>query len=520
MFDIRFGISVGLLAMLLPAAYAQSGAATKAASVQAAKSGGKYSGKLAAESQLASGAAAGAQPGTQSGTGEIYDNNASSAKKKRIPPSALSQVPPEWKAKVLQIPVPNFAGETLSQVLEQAVSPDGKPLFATIDPKQPGDAVVEENGQTPRAGTMVVPGTQRLLLKVRRPSLPDSKQTVVPPVKGLGPAEVARLLKDARLGARFSGVKEGVAGDPSPPAGTSVDPGTVVYVDFAVPQVVVPPLQGLTFGAATERLAESSLTVGQITGENTEGATVSAQSPPPLTFVNPGSQVELTMVPAPLPQVPAPDVSGKSCAEAAARIVAAGLRPAWKECPRVSALVNRQIPVKDTMVDPLSMVSVFYAPVPVPPLRGLSTKAAVDRLTVAGLEAVVSAPGNPDQAGSVVETQFPEQGILVDVGSGVSIVMKDRQWWERVPVWGWVAIGIAGLAGLLLLIIPSSPPPPPSQPVPASAPPPEITFEVHGATGTVRTGRGAEVRLTVGLRDHSGASRTTVLKQPEVSKTR
>jgi len=170
------------------------------------------------------------------------------------------------------------------------------------------------------------------------------------------------------------------------------------------------------------------------------------------------------------------------------------------------------------MVDLRSMVSVFYAPVAVPPLLGLSSQAAVDRLGVAGLEGVVSAPQDWDPAKSVVGSQFPEAGVQVDVGSLVSVVMRQVPWWELVPVWGWVVIGVTGLAGLWRLI--SRPPPPlPPQPPPVPPPPPVMTFQPHGAAGRVRVGDegGPKVRLTIALRDHVGESRTTVMEEPAVT---
>jgi beta-lactam-binding protein with PASTA domain len=368
----------------------------------------------------------------------------------------------------------------------------------------------------------VVPGTRRLVLNLRIPPVPEPQRTVVPAVKGLSSEEALQLVSEARLRPNFSGAKDGLAGDPSPAAGTVVDPGTAVAVIFAVPPVLVPPLKGLTLDAARLRLAETLLQPGAVHGDHRDGATVESQSPEPLTVVERGSLVEVTMVALAPPQVPVPDVTKKSCAEARSLIVAAGLRTAWKECPRGSVLVEAQIPVSGTMVDARTMVSTFYASVAVPRLVGLSSQTAVDRLTLLGLAGVISAPKDWDSAKSVVASQFPQQGVLVDVGSEVTLAMRNLLWWELVPVWVWVAIGVAGLAGLLYLIVP--PPPPVPRPPGPAIPAAVVTFQPHSGTSMVRLGdeRGPKVRLIITLRDHPGQSRMTVeeksaAKEMEVS---
>ena len=62
MFFLRSSIAVGVVAMMLPVAQAQTAAAAKAAAVQGKTADGPAAGKAAAKAQLAAGAAAQAAP--------------------------------------------------------------------------------------------------------------------------------------------------------------------------------------------------------------------------------------------------------------------------------------------------------------------------------------------------------------------------------------------------------------------------------------------------------------------------
>ena len=218
-----------------------------------------------------------------------------------------------------------------------------------------------------------------------------------------------------------------------------------------------------------------------------------------MTQVVRDTSVDVTMA-VPIPPVLVPDVTKRSCAEARALIETAGLQTAWKECPPVSVLVERQVPEAQTSVDQQSMVSVFYASVEVPRLLGLTSDEAVRRLNIAGLKGAFSASNDWFSAKSVVESQFPQGGVLVDVGSDVSVVMKIPGW-QLVPIWGWAAIGLAGLAGLWLLkhFFSGPPIPPPHPPAPNPLLPlPAMTLQPHAAVGRTRLRRGSRAEGAVG----------------------
>lgn len=514
MFHLRYSIAVGIMAMALPGAQAQTAPAAKAAVVQGKTPEGAPSKNIAAKSQF--GAAAmeptpeQAQPAAQSNPSEIYKN--------RIPPGALSHAPEIWVNKVRQVPVPNFEGKTLLDVQKEAVMPGGKPLFFAIYPEPPNGVVI---GQSPQPGTMVVPGEARLLLKLKPPPPPEPEKTVVPAIKGLGAGEADLRLREAHLLPNFSGAKEdGVAGDPSPPAGTSVNVGTTVTVEFALPPVLVPRLKGLTREEARQLLAKYLLNLGAVNGADSNNATVVTQSPEPFTQVARDTSVDVTMA-VPIPQVPVPDVTKRSCAEASALIEAAGLRTAWKECPPGSVLVEKQVPEAQTPVDQQSMVSVFYAPVAVPQLLGLTSDDALRRLNIAGLKGAFSASNDWFSAKRVVGSQFPQGGVLVDAGSDVSVVITIPGW-QRVPIGVWAAIGLAGLAGLWLLkhvfSNPRTPSPHALAPNPL-LPPPAMTLQPYAAVGRIRLGEdvGPKVRLAITLRDHAAGPRITVPEDPSVT---
>lgn len=474
----------------------------------------KLGGKAALVGAAANSALAQQQPAQQPNPPENY-NNASAPAERPIPPRALSQVPATWAAKVQRVPVPDFSGMTLLQVQQQAVAPGGKPLFLKIYPQSPLNWLVIKDSQSPRANTMVVPGRQRLSVRLTAP--PEiSKQAVVPSLKGLGFQEATASVQQAHLRPVFSGeTSDGVAGDPSPPSGTIVDPNTAVTAVFALPPVLVPPLTGMTLSDATQQLAASFLQLGTVAnGTNTGNARVALQSPEPLTPVERGTPVNVTMEE---PPVAVPDVTKNSCAQARSILLAARLRPAWNGCPPALLLVNTQVPISGTKVAPQSLVSVFYAPVVVPPLVGLPAQTAADRLSIAGLNAVVSAPPGWDPAKSTVKSQFPEAGVLVDVGSDVSVEMRLIPWWERMPWWGWVVIGLTGFAGLGLLwqfksrlwhwIRSLFPPYPPVVTLRPDRPKGKLHQPMEGAP---------KVRLTLTLRDRIGKSKITSANQPAV----
>jgi len=232
------------------------------------------------------------------------------------------------------VPVPDFTGKTLPQVQAEAAVPGtAKPLFLGIYPQGPAAGVVAS--QTPAAHTPVIPGSTRLLLTLDTPkpsalqtflnqiASPRQKAARVPRLDGDSREVASRLLEAARLKANFIGDMGGVVTQQSPPAGNSVEPGSTVIVTLALPQVIVPSLYGMTLAQATQKLEESSLERGTIDGENTEGSTVTSQSPTAGTHVPPGTPVATTITPAqpsvpqPVPSVFVPNLAKMSGREAA-----------------------------------------------------------------------------------------------------------------------------------------------------------------------------------------------------------
>lgn len=145
---------------------------------------------------------------------------------------------------------------------------------------------------------------------------------------------------------------------PGPP--TLVELGTVVVVNVAVPvpQVTVPPLQGLALDRAAQALEDAGLTSGEVThaphNSAPEGVVI-RQSPQSGTTVPPGDPVRLTVSSGPT-LIGVPDVRSMQADEAVERLRGAGLTPAVKglvgDFRLQDHFVSRQDPGPDARVPP------------------------------------------------------------------------------------------------------------------------------------------------------------------------
>ncbi|MEV7613079.1 Stk1 family PASTA domain-containing Ser/Thr kinase [Streptomyces sp. NPDC089799] len=130
----------------------------------------------------------------------------------------------------------------------------------------------------------------------------EQSKAVVPDLKGMNESQARKALKDAKLKLGSTTEVESPATpktivNQSQPAGTEVEPNTVINVDIAkaaAAQVPVPNLAGRTVGEAKALLTASGLQVGQVIGTATDdGARVAGSSPQAGQPVAPNTQVNL-----------------------------------------------------------------------------------------------------------------------------------------------------------------------------------------------------------------------------------
>ena len=124
-------------------------------------------------------------------------------------------------------------------------------------------------------------------------------------------------------------VEAGIVIDTDPAAGESVQAGSEItmYVSSGVKQVAVPPLVGLTLGAAAQRIAAKGLEYNSTEEESDRPAgEVISQSPDAGTRVDPGSTIEMVVSSGqPDTSVTVPSVVGKTQSEAESMLTGLGL---------------------------------------------------------------------------------------------------------------------------------------------------------------------------------------------------
>ncbi len=215
--------------------------------------------------------------------------------------------------------VPNFKGRTLQQVRATAVVPGThKPLFSSIEPQSPDDAVV--TNQDPAANAWVIPGERPLRLTLSSPpatkppglletilqGVLKSQNVKVPNVIGQERAAATQAIQDAHLTPAFSDNGSGRVTLQSLPPQSSVPQGTTITLTCAQ-QTTVPPVVGKTLADATTALSAASLQVGRVISPATDTTTVvSDQRPGPGTLADLGSPVDLTLTTPATPPQPDP----------------------------------------------------------------------------------------------------------------------------------------------------------------------------------------------------------------------
>ena len=159
-------------------------------------------------------------------------------------------------------------------------------------------------------------------------------KTEVPDVSGDPADEAQQTLEDAGFDVTATDqssadVEAGVVIDTDPAAGESVQAGSEItmYVSSGVKQVAVPPLVGLTLGAAAQRIAAKGLEYNSTEEESDRPAgEVISQSPDAGTKVDPGSTIEMVVSSGqPDTSVTVPSVVGKTQSEAESMLTGLGL---------------------------------------------------------------------------------------------------------------------------------------------------------------------------------------------------
>lgn len=144
-----------------------------------------------------------------------------------LPYLGIDTIYSEDDARLLDTLVPNVVGKTTQEATEDI---EAKGLNVRIIGE--GSKVT---GQIP-AGSKSAPKSSTVVLTTE--SSGDVPTTTVPSLIGLSPTEVARTVKNRNLNIRYSGTgyesSSGVAKTQDIPAGSRVEEGTVVTVEFAV----------------------------------------------------------------------------------------------------------------------------------------------------------------------------------------------------------------------------------------------------------------------------------------------
>lgn len=269
----------------------------------------------------------------------------------------------------------------------------------------------------------------------------------------------------------MTGPPDGVVGAQTPTAGTRVYPGSqtaTLTMKFA--QITVPVLQGMSVADARSRLSQSSLILGQVSGD--ARLKIATQTPAAGTTVLPLSIVDVVMA-APAGVVGATGAIGKPPAE-----------------------------IKVT----------------VPKVLTLSEAAAAAKLSAAGLgKPHVLGPGS-----GVVVWQTPAAGTIVAKGSQVRLVMGTQKndiivVQQKSNPWGWYAAGGVVLLGAIGAFVAAkkTPTPHPKSPALAEATETMVT-RPNAASGKITMSADPALRWTIQLRDGPAAGALAVKGDGEI----
>lgn len=272
--------------------------------------------------------------------------------------------------------------------------------------------------------------------------------TIVPDLLGATLDEAAARLKEAGLvlGQTLGSGEEVVSQEPL--AGTEVAVESPVDVTLGVTEpefVDVPDVTGLTVDEARESLADARLEVGAVSGT---GERVGEQSPAPGSKALPGALVDLTLRPELPTTVVVPDLVGQPVTDVPNILAGAGLE--LGTVTGEGATVRRQTPAPGDRVPRGSIVNVSVEAVvepqtltPVPDLVGMSREEALTVLERSGLRLAVTSTD-----GTTIDTQHPEAGTMVPVGSTIAVTTSPSMQWLVIVLMVLAAAALVGLAAV------------------------------------------------------------------------
>ncbi len=315
------------------------------------------------------------------------------------------------------------------------------------------------------------------------PAMMVAPQVVTPDFRGmtLQEAQAANVLVPAN-GAQadteqhkiFSklntaGPTDGVVDSQTPVAGTKVYPGReMATLTMKVAQITVPLLTGMSVAEARLRLEQSSLVLGQVSGDSTQR--IASQAPAAGASVPASTVVNVVMT------APVNVVGG----------------------------VGPQVPT--------------VAEVRVPNVLTLREGTAVATL----LKARLGKPAVLGPASGVVVKQTPEAGTMVAEGSRVRLTMGQQMndilvVPQKSPTWGWYAAGGVVLLGAIGAFVVAKPLPIPPKPRPISVPPVTATMvaKSNRSSAKVQMKSSPAMRWSVQLRDKRTVGQTTVKGEVE-----
>lgn len=230
--------------------------------------------------------------------------------------------------------VPDVTGDSLDQAVSK-LNDEGFSVGEVERKSQsgPSNQVLEQDpsGETDRDCTLLVFSCSDPDVNLVVSAGPG--QAEIPDVRGQSQSEAEAALEDAGFTPvsetrASSDIDSGAAIETDPPAGESARRGSEVtlFISSGPSQVGVPPLVGVTFEAAKQRLSAKGLEFNSTGTESDrpEGE-VLTQDPDAGTKVDPGSTVALTVSTGPADtDASVPNVVGLTSAEARSDLTAAG----------------------------------------------------------------------------------------------------------------------------------------------------------------------------------------------------